>query len=108
MLRIFATFFLFALLSAAAAQPPTAAASNMPPDFYPRSPCIKPDKSGLGGAPGIQDQQAMLAYNLKVKAYNQKAAAFGICMKTYVDNAQNDIAHIQDVVHAAVAEANQH
>jgi hypothetical protein len=80
--------------------------SNMPPNFYPAPLCEKPDKKRLGGAPGVQDQSAMAAYNLKVKAFNDKAAAFNACIKTYVDNAQNDINTIQAIVHAAVADAN--
>jgi hypothetical protein len=80
--------------------------SNMPPNFYPAPSCEKPDKKRLSGAPGVQDQDAMQAYNLKIKAFNDKAVAFNTCIKTYVDNAQNDINKIQAMVHAAVAEAN--
>ena len=83
-----------------------AACSNMPPDFYPHPACVKPDEKTVGKSPGIQDQQAMLAYNLKVKNFNQRAAAFNLCLKTYIDNAQNDITAIQAMVHAAVVDAN--
>ena len=85
-----------------------AGGSNMPPNFYPAPACEKPDKKRLGGAPGVQDQAAMRAYNFKVKAFNDKAAAFNACIKLYVDNAQNDINTIQTIVHAAVADANTH
>jgi hypothetical protein len=80
--------------------------SNLPPNFYPAPSCEKPDKKRVGGAPGVQDQNAMRAYNYKVKVFNDRAAAFNACMKTYVDNAQNDINAIQAIVHAAVADAN--
>ena len=83
-----------------------AGGSNMPPNFYPAPACEKPDKQRLGGAPGVQDQAAMRAYNFKVKAFNDKAAAFNACIKLYVDSAQNDINTIQTIVHAAVADAN--
>jgi hypothetical protein len=80
--------------------------SNMPPNFYPAPVCEKPDKKRLSGASGVQDQDAMRAYNLKIKAFNDKAVAFNACIKAYIDNAQNDINTIQAIVHAAVAEAN--
>jgi hypothetical protein len=89
----------------AAAQPlPSPAGSNMPPDFYPHPKCDKPDKSHLV-QPG-NDPDAMRIYNFKVKAFNDKATAFNLCIKAYIDNAQNDINTIQAIVHAAVADAN--
>ncbi|HWX90110.1 MAG TPA: hypothetical protein VNY75_07380 [Rhizomicrobium sp.] len=91
---------------AGAQMPVAAAGSNMLPDFYPHPACVKPDTKGLGGAPGVQDQEAMRAYNYKVKRFNDEAAAFNACIKTYIDNAQNDINAIQGIVHAAVADAN--
>lgn len=97
---------LVALPVMAQAQTRTAEGSNMPPNFYPAPSCEKPDKKRLGGAPGVQDQDAMRAYNFKVKAFNDKAASFNACIKLYTDNAQNDINAIQSIVHAAVAEAN--
>jgi hypothetical protein len=80
--------------------------SNVTPNFYPAPSCERPDKKRLGGAPGVQDQDAMRAYNFKIKSFNDKAVAFNACIKAYVDNAQNDINRIQAIVHAAVAEAN--
>jgi hypothetical protein len=94
---------------------------NLPPGFYPKSPCIKPDKSGLGAAPTRTDPRdpagqgrhegaptTGAGYNDRVAAYNAKANAFNDCMKIYVDKAQNDVRAIQDMVHAAVADANAH
>jgi hypothetical protein len=81
-------------------------AGNLPPDFYPHPICVKPDKKGLSGAPGVKDQDAMLAYNLRVKMFNDKAMTFNTCIKTYIDKARNDINTIQAIVHAAVADAN--
>jgi hypothetical protein len=83
------------------------AAGNLPPDFYPKPVCEKPDKAAIGGAPGVQDQQAMIAYNLKIRNFNKQAAVFNACMKDYTDKAQRDIDAIQTTVHAAVAAANQ-
>jgi hypothetical protein len=82
-------------------------AGNLPPDFYPRPVCEKPDKTAIGSTPGVQDQQAMIAYNLKVRNFNKRAEAFNACMKDYTDKAQRDIEVIQATVHAAVAAANQ-
>jgi len=96
-----------ALAVPAGAQMPVAAAgSNMPPDFYPHPACVKPDKSRLV-SPG-NDADAMRIYNMRVKAFNDKAVAYNACLKTYIDNAQNDINAIQAIVHAAVADANTH
>ena len=109
-MRIFFSLLIVAAVMApaapAGAQTPVAAGSNMPPDFYPHSACVKPDKKVLGSAPGVQDQDAMRAYNYKVKRFNDEAAAFNACLKIYIDNAQNDIAAIQAIVQAAVADAN--
>jgi len=88
------------------AQTPAAERSNMPPNFYPAPSCEKPDKKRIGGAPGVQDQNAMRAYNYKIKVFNDKAAAFNACIKAYVDGAQNDINTVQAIVHAAVMSAN--
>jgi hypothetical protein len=97
---------LAALPIAARAQPSAAERSNMPPNFYPAPSCEKPDKKHIGGAPGVQDQNAMRGYNYKIKVFNDKAAAFNACIKAYVEGAQNDINTVQAIVHAAVAAAN--
>jgi hypothetical protein len=102
-MRRFLIVFLAALPALAQAQ---TMGGNMAPDFYPRPTCVKPDRTGLGGAPGVQNQDAMRAYNYKVKRFNENAAAFNGCIKTYIDKAQNDISAIQAIVHAAVADAN--
>src|SRR5207253_10657449 len=66
------------LLAALMASPAQAQApvmsngTNMPPNFYPAPSCEKPDKKRLGGAPGVQDQDAMRAYNYKVKIFNER------------------------------------
>jgi len=97
----FAALLLWAMPAAAQT------AGNLPPDFYPKPACERPDKTAIGGAPGVQDQQAMIAYNLKVRNFNKRAEAFNACMKDYTDKAQRDIDVIQATVHAAVAAANQ-
>lgn len=81
----------------------TIAGSNMAPDFYPHPKC---EPTGKAPAKPGNDPDAMNLYNMKVRVFNQKAIAFNLCLKTYVDNSQNDINAIQAVVHAAVAEAN--
>ena len=88
------------------AQAQSLTGGNLPPDFYPHPACVKPDRNALGASPGVQDQQAMLAYNLKVRDFNAKASAFNLCLKRYIDNAQRDIGVIQTLVHAAVTDAN--
>jgi len=92
------------LSTPALAQP--APGSNMPADFYPKSPCVKPVPPGK--PPEAVNQSAMQIYNDKVKRFNGAATAFNDCTKAYVDNAQRDIAQIQAIVHAAVQDANTH
>lgn len=85
------------------APPAAPGGSNMPPGFYPGPRCEKP--APLPKPPDVSSD-AMAAYNARVRSFNQRAGAFNACMKTYVDNAQADIQRIQDIVHAAVSDAN--
>ena len=97
---------IIALLAAlAAAQPLSTGGTNMTSDFYPRPKCEPVGKAPV--QPG-NNPDAMNTYNMKVRVFNQKVAAMNICMKDYVDNAQNDINTIQKTVRDAVAEANAH
>ena len=97
---------IFALLAApAAAQPLSTGGTNMTPDFYPRSKCEPVGKAPV--RPG-NNPDAMNTYNMKVRVFNQKVAAMNLCMKNYVENAQNDINAVQKTVRDAVAEANAH
>lgn len=93
------------LVSALPAGAQTAAPGNLPPGFYPQPACEKP--STPPKSPGNGDQDAIMAYNLRIRAYNTKNVAFHDCIKGYVDKAQNDIGQIQAIVHAAVEEANR-
>ena len=103
-MRLHFPVLVIALLAApAAAQPLSTGGTNMPPDFYPKPKCEPAGK--LPVQPG-NNPDAMNSYNLKVRTYNQRAAALNICMKDYVDNAQNDINTIQKTVRDAVAAAN--
>jgi hypothetical protein len=86
--------------------PPPTAAGNMPADFYPRSPCRKPDQGMIGAQPSTSDHKAMIAYNLKVAAFNKQAVTFSACLKTYQDNAQRDIQAIGAATHAATTDAD--
>jgi len=88
----------------AAPSPPPAAIANMPADFYPRSPCVKPDQAMIGAQPSTSDHKAMVAYNFRVAALNQQTVSFSTCLKTYQDNAQRDIQAIQSATQAATAD----
>lgn len=103
-MRVLYTILTIAMLAGPAGA--EAPGSNMPPDFYPRPPCVKPDKGHLV-QPG-NDVDAMRVYNARVKEFNDRAVAFNACLKTYINKAQNDINIIQAIVHAAVADANAH
>lgn len=96
-----------------------AGGGNMPAGFYPRSPCIQPvppenpaaawDReaaSRRGSVGSLPNDPRAEAYSLRVQMFNAQAAAFNVCIKTYMDKAQRDIQQIQDIVHAAVADAN--
>ena len=56
----------------------------------------------LGAQPSVNDVKAMTAYNLKVKAFNEQAAAFTVCLKSYQDRAKRDIDQIQAISHQAI------
>jgi hypothetical protein len=86
--------------------PPPAALGNMPADFYPHSWCGKPDQGMIGPQPSTSDHEAMVAYNLRVAAFNAQAVTFSACLKTYQDNAQRDIQAIQIATHAATTDAD--
>lgn len=77
--------------------PPSAptAPGNMPADFYPASPCVKPDRDALGVPPPAQDVKAMAAYNLRVAMFNDQAKSFAGCLKGYQDKARRDIEQIR-------------
>ena len=82
-----------------------AGAGNLPPDFYPKSPCIKPDAASIADKPrDARDLKAVADYNRRIQTYNQVAAAFNACITDYAARAQNDITRIQ----AAVRDANAH
>ena len=105
-MRILGTIVVaLALIGPAFAQPLSTGGTNMPPDFYPHPKCEPVGKAPV--QPG-NDPDAMNVYNLKVRTFNQKVMAMNLCIKAYVDNAQNDINTIQKVVRDAVAEANAH
>ena len=83
------------------APPPSVAAGNMPADFYPASPCAKPNRDTLGAQPPPQDAKAMAAYNLRVASFNDQAKNFTDCLKAYQDRAKRDI----EQIHAATRDA---
>jgi len=78
---------------------------NMAAGFYPGPACIMPDRKAINNAPGVQDQSAMIAYNLKLKAFNQKIAAFNACMQDYDARNLRDQQHLLFAVNSAVADA---
>ena len=96
---------ILALAGPAFAQTLSTGGTNMTPDFYPKPKCEPAGKAPV--QPG-NDPDAMRVYNLKVRDFNKRATAMNICIKAYVDNAQNDINTIQKVVRDAVADANAH
>lgn len=103
MRRLMVMTIAVALAGPAGAQTPESA--NLPPDFYPRPACEKPPSPPP--RPGNGDQDAIMAYNMRIKSYNARNVTFHDCIKAYVDRAQADINRIQAIVHAAVQEANK-
>ncbi|MFO1247810.1 MAG: hypothetical protein U1E93_06230 [Alphaproteobacteria bacterium] len=103
MRRIFAVLMIVTLAGSASAQTLSSGGTNMAPDFYPKPKCEPAGTPPV--APG-NNPDALQVYNLKVRAYNQRVTAMNVCMKNYVDNAQNDINTIQRTVKDAVAAAN--
>jgi hypothetical protein len=91
------------------------AGSNIGLTDYPGPNCTKPQKPvPPGSQPTMDDGPAAAdAYNAKVrqyndavKAYNQMGADFNICMKTYVENGNADMARIKQRLDKAVTQAN--
>jgi hypothetical protein len=89
--------------------------SNIGLSDYPGPKCAKPEKPVQPGAQPSMDAgpAAVDAYNAQVrhfndavKAYNQASADFNVCMKTYVDNGNADMARIKQRLDQAVTEAN--
>ncbi len=87
---------------AAPPQPPSAA-GNLPADFYPRSPCIRPERTALGSQPAITEISAMRDYNIKVAAFNLQVENFGTCLRAYQERARYDIQAIQVAVQPEAA-----
>lgn len=85
--------------------PPTQV-GNLPADFYPRSPCVKPDQTRLGVQPAAGDAAAITAYNLEAETFNQQAAAFNSCREDYRGKAQHDIQEIRAAAQPAAAGDN--
>ncbi len=90
-------------------KPPPAGAAigagNLPADFYPKSPCTKPDTAAIGDKPrDARDVKAVQDYNQRVQTYNKTAAGFNTCVVDYAARANNDIARIQQ----AIRDANGH
>lgn len=85
--------------------PAAMGAGNLPPDFYPKSPCIKPDAASLGDKPrDARDGKAIEAYNQRIQAYNTVARTFNACVADYAARARNDVERIQ----SAIRDANAH
>ena len=83
--------------------PAAVGAGNLPPDFYPKSPCAKPDSASIADKPkDARDVKAVQEYNQRIQTYNKTAQAFNGCITEYAAKAQNDIARIQ----AAIRDAN--
>ena len=102
-MRILWTVMVLAL-AGASAQPLSTGGSNMGTDFYPKPGC---EPAGPAPSSPGSDADGRTIYNAKVRSFNQKIAAFNLCMKLYVDNAQNDINTIQKIVHDSVVEPTQ-
>jgi hypothetical protein len=96
---VIALLVTFPVLAQAQTMP---APGHLPPDSYPTSACVKPNRNTIGTPDFTDTGQA--GYNTRVRSFNAQATAFNACIKAYVDKAQADIAQIQALVHDAVAE----
>ena len=89
--------------------------SNIGLTDYPGPSCAKLQMPVPPGPPPGMDEGAAAVdgYNAKVRqfnnavtGYNQAAADFSACMKTYVDNGNADMARIKQRLDLAVTQAN--
>jgi len=85
------------------ADSPPAAQGNMPADFYPRSPCAKPDQGALGVQPSPQDHAAMTAHNIGLKAFNELTLIVTTCLTTFAVKAGRGIRPMQAMAHASAS-----
>ena len=91
-------------LGTALTSPTAPGVGNLPPDFYPKSPCTKPDSASIADKPRDgRDLKAVQDYNQRVQTYNKSAQGFNICIKDYAAKAQNDMARIQQAIRDANA-----
>lgn len=100
--------FLLALTFPATAQiAPSQTGTNMPPDFYPHSPCLKPAKIARDGtartSTGSTPYWAPTDVNVPVANFNKATSAFNACIKIYVDRSRYDTQYILALVNGAVA-----
>ena len=103
-MKIAAMCCLLGMASAAFAQTGEDA-GNLPPGFYVRAACVKPDKSAIGRPPVSTDREEVLAYNFRIRRFNKEHGAFNDCIKVYTEKADRDIDGILGVVNNQVAEA---
>lgn len=87
------------------APPPAALSGNLPPDFYIKAACEKPNRPSLA-KPSYEDRDGVATYNEAVRHYNARSKAFDSCINAYVDKAPNDIDWITFMANMAVAKAN--
>jgi hypothetical protein len=89
--------------------------SNIGLTDYPSPNCARPQKPVAPASPPGMDEgpAAVDAYNADVrhfndavKSYNQAVADFNVCMKTYVDNGNADMARIKQRLDQAVMQTN--
>jgi hypothetical protein len=106
---------LIGVMIATGAMAQSGSGSNIGLTDYPGASCVKPQKPVPPGPQPSMDEgpAAVDSYNGKVrqfndavKGYNQAMADFNVCMKTYVDNGNADMARIKQRLDQAVLQAN--
>jgi hypothetical protein len=69
---------------------------------YPDPGCTKPQTDLI--APETANAAAVGNYNAKVRKFNRDSAAYGACMRAYIDTANHDVQRIQDKANADLKE----
>ena len=63
---------------------------------YPDPQCVRPDLASIKPPASNNDAAQVSIYNAKVKTFNREAKAYNICIRAYVDSANQEVTRIHD------------
>ena len=110
LIRLFAISAVLGVAAATASAqerpiPATVSSGNLPPEFYIKVNCNKPDQFTLP-KPSYGDREGIASYNWAVQHHNSQLRAFDACINDYVAKTSKDIDWIMFLVNSEVAKTN--